>query len=383
MSARRRAVGPVSPASEQLEMRCLFAAAGGLDPHAPPTAVADLNDDGRDDLVVVTVDAARGGGGTAVGLDVYLNDGKGAFRFAGHTGCDDADGVVAAEIAAGTNRVINGDGSTSQWPVLALKLYSVTGQPTPVGDVAGRATLALFDGDGKGGLAHRRTHVIPHLFETGDRRCRSDPYAETAQRGLAVADLNGDRLADVASWVGDQLVVGIAGAGGDLKMGPAQSNPLYAPTGKEGVNPLYENRMVGAGDLDGDGRADLVAVVGGAVRYLSVDSGAERPVGGRVTEVEAVTVRRKAAVRLADVDGDGGADDLVVVDGQKVSVGVNAQDATRHRFTWTQLGPVGFATRDALVGDADGDGRDDLFGISNVTKTRHDVAMNSVRNLKA
>lgn len=357
---------------ESLEPRRLFAAAGHQELHRPPRVMADVNGDGADDLIVGQLSTVKGvakvGLGVA-GFSVYLNDGKGQFRFHGHTDCDDADSVVDLDIEVGQLGGKTVDGSTNQWPTLALKLYSVTGQPTPVGDVAGKVKLVLFSGNGKGDFQQGKTHVMPHVLEARKNKdYATDPYVETTIRGLDIGDMDGDGDGDLLSWEQNDVVAA-------LTDGTDVTGEIVLPEGRS-----RDDGIIGLADFDGDGTADRGVVIDDALWYLHQKFVDGKPGPTRATKIDGFTIKQGMAVRLADVDGDGDRDDLVVIDGQQLGFGINEQGVRLHSFTWTQADrPLRGSTRDLLIGDADGDGADDLVTV----KVYHDMAKSIIQNIRA
>lgn len=371
---------------EPLEGRRLFAALVHQELHRPPTAIADLNGDGLADLVVVRVRALSpggvldpspatraggggggggGGSGGVLGFDVYLNAGDGDFRFAkGYIDFDNIDlTAIATDVAIGD---LNGDG----FPDVALKLFSVTGQPTPVGrSKTTEQVVILFVGTGKGDFEQRGSFVLPHVLDTsGGSRRAIVPKHVFDRSGLAVGDVNGDGLPDLVSWQDDNVVTVLSDARGGPRQTTSQDGTFSHGTIRG------NSRIVGLGDLDADGDMDLIAYDEDAPTILvaSWDPKEKKPILGAKIDATVATLNGKIdSILIGDLDGDGATDDLAVLSGNQVTVGTNqskpdpAGGPATLTFSWgaPQRLPGGVKPVDVHVGDLDGDGTDDLFSL--------------------
>jgi hypothetical protein len=350
-----------APILEPLEDRSLLSGVN--------VAAGDINGDGRADLAVLR----RGGGGSggSVYLETHLGDGRGNLVPTSSTLLPGVSAGAEPRIAVGD---LNGDSRPDV--VLAVP------------DGASTVQVSVLLNNGKGGFDPpdvRRSWSIPHVFETRGG-IWGDPHVSEGAGNLGVADLDRDGRLDVA-------IVTPAGAGAiqvSLLRGDGQGN--LADTRKAFSIPhVFESkgpygRLVGIGDLDGDGRADLVAQQGGTFLYLTLLPEGEEPGQQRINKIEALAVKfpkGNATSLLGDVDGDGDLDLVAVVNGT-IHVGLNGGGGSGGtlKFDWRQLdGPFRAPTHSLLLGDVDGDGDLDLFGVS--TGGRHEIAMNSIRNLKA
>jgi len=263
VAAAPATVGPMMPFAP-LFLPTVTYDSGGL--AASSVAVADLNGDGKPDLVVANYCAIDGCNFDST-VGVLLGNGDGTFRPA--VTYDLGNGIYPATSVAVAD--VNDDGKADI--VVTVAIY---------------VSVLLGNGDG--------TFQLPVAYNPGD--CvQSNPCSN----GLAVADVNGDGKLDLVLSNTPSGKVGILLGKGDGTFNTAKT---YG-SGGSGPGP------VAVADLNGDGKLDIVvANVGdlpgtvgvllgngdgtfqGVVIYLS---------GGEVV----------SSVAVADVNGDG-KPDLVV-----------------------------------------------------------------------
>jgi hypothetical protein len=298
--------------------------------------VGDLDGDGHADLVLAV---------HLRGLIALAGDGRGRFSHAGRgldlaMGADEPPGFSSRAI-----RLVDWDGD-GRLDILALgegpRLVLQPGRATPAGgsghgvalylnrgrgawqrrdDGLGRerlfgASLALgdIDGDGRtdfatGSSVLGRTDLVNLGRADGGWTPTAVPVVRPRAyvRAVTVADFDGDGRADVAvAYQSFELGVwragiDVLGLGAD---GRWRRRALHAEADRRGVWALA------SGDLDGDGRRDLVAVTGRGELLLFLGDGR----GGFTREPPLAPPFpggcRGTHVALADLDGDG-RDDVV------------------------------------------------------------------------
>jgi uncharacterized protein (UPF0548 family) len=190
---------------------------------AQSVAVADVNGDGKPDLLVAN-DCASNSNCANGSVSVLLGNGDGTFQTAVSYG---SGGASAFSVAVGD---MNGDGKPDL--VVANECASNTNCTN------GAVSVLLGNGDG--------------TFQTA--LATSTPELPSATQSLALADFNGDGKLDVASGAGNVLLLG----NGD---GTFQT-PYTLGAGGSGI---------AVGDFNLDGRPDLA--VGGVTILLNISTG--------------------------------------------------------------------------------------------------------------
>lgn len=230
-------------------------------------ALADLNGDGATDVVITNSGGSQSDGSiTGNDVTVLFGDGHGSFGRALHLKAGPHPAAVALAD-------LDGDGATD----IAT---------TDVGDGVSGAGVNLFFGDGRGGFSAARTIAL------------------AAAGNLVAADLDGDGRVDLA--VLSQGAVLVLHNEGGRRFADAVAYPV--PFSSE----------LAAGDVNGDGHIDLV--VGGASVAVLFNRGdgtfelaasCDYPVAG--------SAYAASWLRIGDLDGNGRADLVSVDDGSQTA----------------------------------------------------------------
>jgi hypothetical protein len=291
-------------------------------------ATADFNGDGH--LDVLAYSANNNGPGS---LMVLPGDGVGNFGAAIGSPVNVASGqIVAADM--------NGDGMPDA--VLA--------------GISGNPRLSVLTNQGNGKFSSERDYVLPNYSTC-----------------LAVADFNGDGLMDVAVGVGGTIPGTSATTGVYVLLGRADGT-LGAPALID--SSLYPSSLA-VRDLNGDGRADLVVadqgffspggrqVNGGLHVYLGNPDGTFTSVA-----VPSTSATNYSLVALGDLDGDGKLDLIAAgnVAGNNFGVGTpnlytffGNGDGTFGAAQVTPLaGTDGIGAQSIALADFNGDGKLDV-----------------------
>lgn len=360
---------------------------------AAVAAAGDLDGDGRPDLLVGEP-RARVRGELRGRATVFSGaDGSVLLQLEGLAALDrfgqalaagedlDSDGVP--DLVIGAPLAAAGRGAVSAFSgATGLRLFHLVGEQQ--GDEFGRAVALVGDVDGDG-----RSELLigaPHCGAAGSHAGRAYLFSGRGQRPLRVFDGGPwDQLGASVSVAGDvdldgraDLWIGVPfsdepgfNAGLARAFSGATGAPLFTLPGAQPGDQL--GFAVGrAGDLDGDGRPDLLAAApgsdaggldSGALLWISVATGST---GGTLPGWGSGTYA-SAVAGLDDLDGDG-RDDLAL--GAAGAAGSASQSGAVRTFSTATHQPLatlpGRAARDWFgatltpCGDLDGDLHPDL-----------------------
>ena len=350
---------------------------------AIPASVAagDFNRDGRPDVAVAnngddtaSVLVNLGNGGGAGGFTLQLSCGDVGY-FPSSVAMADLDGDGRLDLVV-TNDTMFTDGGLDAGLITVPGntvgvLLNRGGASFPiqstyrVGNEPASAALGDLDGDGKPDLAvaNNGDNTVSVLLNDGDGGFLTQAvyFVQSAPHSVAVGDFNGDGKLDLA-------VANNGGSQGDTQAAGTVSILLNAGGGTFGTQTPYavgiQPYAVAVGDFDGDGKPDL-AVTNVGDDTVSVLLG--RGGGGFQAPATYDTGSAPWSVAVGDFNGDGKPDLAVANESDgTVSVLLNKGNGI---FAAQTICSMGINPYWVAAGDFNGDGKPDLAVANNADNT--------------
>ncbi len=292
---------------------------GGL--YAASIAVADVNGDGKPDIIVANFCNAACSENEEGSVGVLLGNGDGTFQpvVTYGSGASDALGVAVADL--------NSDGKPD---IVVTNCNS--------GELAcweGSGIVGVLLGNGDGTYQPVVTYSLSLLFDLA------------GADGVAIADVNQDGIPDLVVGTGDPgsglggvLAILLGNGDGTFRPGNVYQAGAYSPT----LAPVVA-------DVNGDGIPDLVAVNPAETVEVLLGMG-----GGLFSEAVSYDAGGSpGSVAVADVNGDGILD-MIAWDSDSVAVLFGKGDGTFQLPVLFNPGGAG-----AAVADLTNDGKLDLI----------------------
>jgi FG-GAP-like repeat/Abnormal spindle-like microcephaly-assoc'd, ASPM-SPD-2-Hydin/FG-GAP repeat len=396
-----------------------------VNPNGPNggVAVSDLNGDGHPDLAISASD----------GLDILLNNGDGTFGaaayYAGPSGFSATEGIAVGVLRKGkkpdvvvnsgfstgfatflnsgtgtfttgtltsvpsiysTNNVvladINNDGKLDvvipdsfgnaytffgtgkatfkTGPAYSLEVYNGSNYLVALGDFNNDGALDLFNSSGD------TTSTVS--FGRGDgsfQTAQFYPFSSAGQyQNLAVADFNGDGIPDVVSQtVPNGSIAVVLGAAHGVLTSKSLVTSVCTDTFTYGI---------AAGDVNGDGKPDVVSVFGGAggscnhMVAVSLGLGTGKFKKAAFYPTGAASTAQEMQIYLVDVNGDGALDIVISNSDGSISVLLNKGKGTFGApNVITGLESLTEENNPLTFADFNGDGKMDIAAAANSART--------------
>ncbi len=352
--------------------------ASGLAGSAPGAGIAigDLNGDKKADVVVTNEN---------FGVIVYLNQGSGTFAVEGTVGdlaVGATDNVVLADInndkkldiilPDGVGDVFTfygkGNGTFVAGPAYPLQAQNNGGNYlVAVGDFNGDGTLDVLDTNGL------NTNTVSLGRSDGSFQTNQLSAYSTSllANNVVTADFNGDGIPDTAESLS-------GGANGKIAINLGSSHGVFGTASLVTASTCSNNvvEWIATGDVNGDGKADLVATLQGAP-FAGCQNNTVAVMGGLGTGTFRAasyyptgSTAQEGIVYLVDVNGDGKLDIVTENADGTISVLLNKGNGTYSAGTLiTSVAALYPSSLFLAFADFNGDGKMDIAAATNGNQT--------------
>lgn len=330
-----------------------------LDPYELNIATKDLNGDGKPDLIGVTGQPSTVNGA----VSIFLNDGTGEFlnrvdyevgEYPRAVVGADVDGDGKQDLAVGnqidhTVSILIGNGDGTFQTAKSYPASTTAPQTIAAGD---------FNGDGAQDLvtANQGQSTISVLLSVkGAFPTHTDLTVATGPSNVVAEDFNGDGKADIAvAYTNSSQEIN----SGLISVFISKGDGTFKPRVDYPLDPEFDLVLVGAGDVNGDGKLDLVAARSVAATALLLGNGDgtfQSPIDSPSAHIYPFSF--PSGIQLADLNGDGTLD-VVLVWGVSVLYG-NPDGTFQPPAYFASFS--GFGTLNSVVAaDFNGDGAVDV-----------------------
>ena len=334
----------------------------GLDSQpAGSVAISDATiTEGNSGTQVATFTVTRSGGTAAFAVNFVTSNGSASTADGDYNG---TSGTLNFGVGVNTQTIsvtINGDTKFESNETFFVNLSGATNGAT------------ISDSQGIGTITNDDAAFAAATSELAAFAPGAGGWSSQHQYPRAVADVNGDGMADLVGFAAGGVNVSLATGSGHFAAPTGEIGAFGFSAGGWSSQDLYPRLL---GDVNGDGKADIVGFAsGGVLVSLATGNGHFATPTGEIGafgfSAGGWTSEDRYPRLLADVNGDGKADIVGFADG---GVLVSLATGNGHFATPTgEIGAFGFSAGGwtsedrypRLLADVNGDGKADIVGFA-------------------